>query len=102
MAREPKLFEPWAPPPTLKLAHVAAIKALFAGTATAEQQRVAMVFLVEDICGFSDEPFCPGEDGRRSTDYALGKRRVATVLNSIRNADIKKFKDPDSAPTERP
>lgn len=99
--REVRLFEPWAPPASLELVHVAAIKALFAGTASDQQQRAAIAFIVNDICGFNDEPFCPGEDGRRSTDYALGKRRVATVLYSILNAPLKNFKDPDAAPTEQ-
>jgi hypothetical protein len=100
--RAPKLFEPWATPDGLTVVEVAAIKALFAGMATEHQQKVGMAFIVNNICGYGEEQFCPGEDGRRATDYALGKRRVATALQSILHADISKFKDPDSAPTEQP
>lgn len=100
--QQPVLFEPWRPPATTNVQHVAAIKALAAGKATEEQQRIALHFLLVDVCGVDDEPFCPGEDGRRSTDFALGKRRVGTFIRSLIHVDIKKFKDPNAAPTEQP
>lgn len=102
MARQPApLFEPWRPPTTTDVTHVAALKALQAGTATAEQQQRALDFILRDVCGYYDEQFCPGEDGRRSTDYALGKRRVATYLVSLLNADLQRFKT-DQRPNEQP
>lgn len=98
---KPKLFEPWAPP-AHDIVDVAAIKALFAGTATADQQRHAMHFILVNLCGVDDEPFCPTEDGRRSTDYALGKRRVALFLRSLLYADIQNYRSPGAAPSEQP
>lgn len=98
---KPRLFEPWAPPPDTTLPEIAAIKAVFAGTATPEQQRAAMHFILVRVCRVDDEPFCPGEDGRRSTDYALGMRRVATYLRSLHFADLRNFQT-DAAPREQP
>jgi hypothetical protein len=92
-------FEPWAPP-DIHLRDVAAMKALQRGDASAEQQRHALKFIVERVCGTYEEQFCPGEDGRRATDYALGKRRVGLQLVSLLAADIKKFRDPDAPPRE--
>lgn len=100
MSRAKKLFEPWAPP-ELHLKDVAAIKALAKGEASAEQQQHALKFIVERACGAYEEQFCPGEDGRRATDYALGKRRVGLLLVSILNADITKFRDPAAPPREQ-
>lgn len=77
-----------------------AIKALAAGTALPHQQQMALHFILVDVCGVDDEPFCPGEDGRRSTDYALGKRRVGLYLRSLLAADMKRFL-PDNSPREQ-
>lgn len=91
---KPRLFEPWAPPAPDKVAaaDVASVKALFAGTATEAQQQRAMHFILVTVCGVDEDPFCPTEDGRRHTDYALGKRRVGLYLRSLLHADIQKFK----------
>lgn len=97
----PPLFEPWRPPLSTNVMHVAAIKALNAGTATAEQQRRALDFIIHNVCGTYEEQFCPGEEGRRATDYALGKRRVGLYLVSLINGDIQNFKT-DKRPTEQP
>jgi hypothetical protein len=85
-----KLFEPWAPP-IAELPDVVAIKAMADGTATPDQQKRALHFILVSVCGVDDEPYCPGSD--RDTAYALGKRRVATYLRSLIYADIRKFKD---------
>lgn len=100
MPRKATPFEPWAPP-AAELADVAAIKALSRGTATQDQQQRALQFIVHQVCGTYDEQFCPGEDGRRATDYALGKRRVGLYLVSLLHADIRKFRDPDAPPREQ-
>jgi hypothetical protein len=99
--RESALFQPWViDPKTYAVAEVAAIKAVANGTADEHQQRRAMAFILLKVCRVDDEPFCPGEEGRRNTDFALGMRRVGTFVRSLINADIKKFKT-DQAPTEQ-
>lgn len=90
-----KPFEPWAPPsPTY--ADVLALKALEAGTANDGQQKRALKFIVENICGYYEEQFCP--DSQRATDYALGKRRVASAIVSILKANAERFKDQTGEP----
>jgi hypothetical protein len=98
--RKPKSFEPWAPPP-IELRDVAAIKALQRGDASAEQQRHALKFIVEKACATYELSFCPDENGRRSTDFAEGKRRVGLLLVGLLAADIRKFRDPDAPPREK-
>lgn len=97
--KKAKLFEPWAPP-LADLADVVAIKALAAGTASDEQQKRALHFILVEVCRVDDEPYCPGENGNRDTAYALGKRRVGTYLRSLISADIRKFRS-DGQPSEK-
>lgn len=97
MPRPKKLFEPWAPP-VAELPDVVAIKALSQGTASEDQQKRALHFILVHVCGVDDEPYCPTSD--RDTAYALGKRRVGTYLRSLLAADIRRFKD-DGQPSEK-
>ena len=99
---ESPLFQPWViDPRSYGIVEVAAIQALAAGTATAQQQQDALRFILLCVCRVDDEPFCPGEEGRRSTDYALGMRRVGTFIRSLIHADKARFKR-DARPSEQP
>lgn len=97
MPRPKKLFEPWAPP-LPELPDVVAVKALANGTATEDQQKRALHFIIVHVCCVDDEPYCPTSD--RDTAYALGKRRVGTYLRSLLAADIRRFKE-DGMPSEQ-
>lgn len=99
-APEPKLFQPWAPP-VLDLVAVAALQAVAKGVASADQQQRAMRVIVEQICQRYELPYCPGTNGARDTDFALGRMCAGTILTSFINAPLKNFKDPDAAPTEQ-
>lgn len=79
--------------PEATLPEVVALKALAQGTATDDQQRRALKFIVEKIAGTYEETFYPGPDGERNSVFAQGKRRVGTHIVSILSADIRKFKD---------
>lgn len=79
---------------------VAAIKALANGTATEDQQRTALHFILVGVCHVDDEPYRPGVHGERDTNYLLGMRRVGTFIRSLIYADIKNFKT-DRAPREQ-
>jgi hypothetical protein len=57
-----------------------AIRALMTGTASAGQQRQALDWIIHVLCRTYDEPYRPGEDGRRETDYALGMAYVGRQL----------------------
>lgn len=63
---------------------VYAIQAIAAGTADANQQQLAWTFIRETLCGAETMSFWPGaEDGRRASDFAEGKRWVASQLRRI-------------------
>lgn len=70
---------PWAPV-DYETADAAAIQALDRGDATPEQQRRALKWLIEKACGTYDLSYRPGEDGRRDTDFAEGKRFVGSQV----------------------
>lgn len=99
MAPKLRPFEPWAPP-DLTLTEVSALKAVAQGIASEYQQRLAMTTVVEKICRRYELPFCPGEDGRRNTDFALGRMSAGTTITSFVNADINEFRD-DKSPREQ-
>jgi hypothetical protein len=74
---------PWEAP-ELSEAEVLAIKSLALGTASAAQQRIALVTILQKFACTYDMSFRPGADGARSTDFAEGKRFVGTrILNAI-------------------
>jgi hypothetical protein len=57
-----------------------AIRMLARGEATPAQQRLALDWMIHKLCRTYDEPFRPGGDGARETDYALGKAHVGRQL----------------------
>jgi len=74
---------PWEAP-ELSPAEVLALKSLAAGTASAPQQRIALVTILTKFACTYDMTFRPGPDGARATDFAEGKRFVGTrILNAI-------------------
>ena len=93
---DPRIIDP----ESFGIAQVAAIQALSKGIATPDQQTAALHFILVGVCKVDDEPYYPNSD--RDTAYACGKRRVGTFVRSLIHADIKKFKNPDAAPTEQP
>lgn len=82
-------------PPTLP--DIVAIKSVAQGTATDDQQKRFMAFLINNVCGYHEEVTHFGVDGDRKTDYAAGRRRVATFLKTYIETPIEKFKDGKSS-----
>ena len=86
---------PWKPTPW-EPADVAAIQALVRGDATADQQRRAIGYIINQVAGTYDLSYRPESD--RDTAFAEGKRYVglqivkATKLNlaAIRQAKEQK------------
>ena len=69
---------PWSPVMSFEDGDVYALQALAAGNASAGQQQRALEFIRARICEADRLSFMPGgEDGRRATDFAEGKRFVA-------------------------
>lgn len=62
---------------------VGAMRALLAGNANEGQQKTAVKYIIEDLCQYYDISFMPGEDGRRNTDFAEGKRYVAAHMITL-------------------
>lgn len=67
----------WAPAPWEE-AVAYALQALNTGTATPEQQRRALDWIIDRAAMTYDEPFWP--DNARVTDYVLGKRSVGLQI----------------------
>lgn len=71
---------PWKPTPSTIAEHMA-VKALHAGTANADQQKMALAWILEKACILKDQHFYPGgEEGRRNTDMALGRAYVGKQI----------------------
>ena len=72
---------PWSPVARFEDADVFALQALAAGNASSGQQQRALAFIRDAICEGDRLSFMPGgEDGRRATDFAEGKRFVAVQI----------------------
>lgn len=71
-----------------ELADVNAIQALERGTATKEQQKRALEWILYQACKFADFPFRPGEDGRRDTDFALGRQFPAKQIVKLMRLNL--------------
>lgn len=77
MAKRKRL--PWQPADYEK-ADTAALKALLAGNANEGQQQRALDWIVNDLCGTYDQPYCPGEGGDRDTVFACAKQFVGQQI----------------------
>lgn len=61
-----------------------------AGTAQPHEQKRALDWIL--LCtGLTDEPYRPGEEGRRDTDFALGKAHVGRQIAKLLNMDLSKI-----------
>lgn len=82
------MSSPWEPA-VFDIADAAAIKALAAGTANADQQVRALLWIVETASGAYDQSYYPGgEDGRRNTDFAEGKRFVGNSIIKLTKVNL--------------
>jgi hypothetical protein len=74
---------PWQLP-AIDNASVFAIQALARGIANEGQQRQAWDYILRALCEIDRMTFWPGgDDGRRATDFAEGKRWVGVQLRRI-------------------
>ena len=64
---------PWLPV-DYELSDTTALQALHRGEANEDQQKRALKWIIENACDINGMHFFPGEDGRRNTDFALGRR----------------------------
>lgn len=74
------------------MADASAIKGVAYGTASAEQQRHAMQWIIQVLCSTYDMSYRPGgDDGRRDSDFAEGMRCVGNQLVKLVNIDLSKL-----------
>lgn len=78
---------PWKPP-AFETEDAAAIQALGRGSATPAQQKRALDWLVNKACATYDLSYRPGDDGRRDTDFAEGRRFVGLQLVKLLHLKI--------------
>lgn len=75
---------PWFPVP-YDLADVNAVRALQAGTASAEQQQRALKWIVQNACGTYELSYRPTSD--RDTSFAEGRRFVGLQIVKLLHTD---------------
>jgi|GEM_PF-1090198 len=93
---------PWMPP-EYELADVTAVQAVLAGRASPEQQQRAMRWVIERAAGTYDLAYRPGgEDGRRDTDFALGRAFVGQQIVKLSklNPGLLPRREPRADPPE--
>lgn len=82
---------PWKPT-SWEPADALSLKRLAAGTASPVEQQRALKWILT-CTGVHDEPYRPGgEDGRRETDFALGKACVGRQIAKLVNIDLARIK----------
>lgn len=101
--KPPPQLLPWQlPVERIPADAIVAIRAIADGTANEHQQRRAFEFIREDMCGVDRMTYWPGgEDGRRASDFAEGKRWVGTMLRRITRLKPERV-DPRGAPPAMP
>lgn len=75
--------DPWLPAPYDK-ADVAAFRALREGRADPNQQQICLEWLIY-ACGTYENPFRPGLDGARATDFAAAKQSIGQQIIKLIN-----------------
>lgn len=82
---------PWKPT-AWEHADALSLKRLALGQASSVEQQRAYRWIL--LCtGLNDEPYRPGsEDGRRETDYALGKAHVGRQIVKLVNVDLARLR----------
>lgn len=65
-----------------------AIQAIANGTADAEMQQRAMMWILEGACGIHEMSFVPGVEGERMTNLNEGRRFVAKQISEILRTNI--------------
>ncbi len=65
-----------------------AVRALFEGTATADQQKMALEWIIFRACGTGEDPFTlGGEDGRRTTDFIAARQWAGRQIARLRSPE---------------
>jgi len=83
---------PWMPV-HYDVADVSAIQALNRGTASPEMQQRALAYIINTVAATYDEPYYNmNSEGRRDTDFALGRAFVGRQLVKLTKLDLGKLR----------
>lgn len=82
---------PWKPL-DYDIPTVAAFKQMQHGKATPDQQKLALKWLVEIAADYYGISYRPGEDGRRDSDFAEGRRFVGQQIVKLLNLNTNNMK----------
>jgi hypothetical protein len=85
--KKPVAIQPWMPAPYDE-ADTYAIKALAAGVANEGQQKRALKWIIETLCGTYDQPYRPGAEGDRDTVFACAKMFVGQQIVKHINVNL--------------
>ena len=85
MTAKPPKSASWMPP-AWELADAKSIQQLAAGDATPDQQKRALRFIVESLCGTYDMSYRPESD--RDTCFAEGRRFVGNQIVKLTKIDL--------------
>lgn len=83
--------DPWKPA-HYEIADAAAIQALARGDASPDQQKRALIWIVEVCAARSDLSFRPGPDGHANTSFAEGKRWVGIQVAKLAGLNLMNLK----------
>ena len=90
-ARDPALENATWKPPHWEPADVTAVRACAEGRASPEQQKRAMTYIVNTICGLQDWPYRPGANDR-DTNIGLGRQFVGHMIAKMCRIDLAKVR----------
>lgn len=78
-------------PAALDVPSVAAIKAVYAGTATEHQQRLALDWIIKKAAGIGGQSYRAGDS--HATAFLEGRRHVGAQILSIIELNLDQLKD---------
>lgn len=79
-------------PAPFDIADASAVQALLSGTAEPEQQQRALKWVIEAASATYLPGFRSGEEGRRSTDFMLGRIFVGQQIIGLLKVNISKLR----------
>jgi hypothetical protein len=89
VARKPQSYGPHVPP-AWEIPDAGAIQALARGDASSDQQRRAIEFIVNSLCGTYDLSYRP--ESERATCFAEGRRFVGTQIVKLTKINLSKMR----------
>ena len=88
--------KPWLPA-EWDLPDVVSMQACVEGTADEDQQKRAMKWIIEKASGVYEQSFYPGgEEGRRDTDFAEGRRYVGNAIVKLLHLNVSALRRKDN------